>query len=160
MAVYLQRASRSIRTPNVIWLPYGQFNETVKVLRIGHLWETHDDLVRVAKMYAGRNVRRDEVLDRWHALFFEHLDSFYTFGLYACSELKDRNQVADAMRFMKTWQKRWAEYHKHRRLIRHPDWPNSFLVSMRERLVQLDRAYSPVFDLKPKRKKVEILWPT
>lgn len=160
MAVHLQGQGRSLRSLDMIWLPCPDYSENMKVLTDEHLEETRRDLVKLAKKYAGKDSRLDETGGRWHDLFYEAMDSFYTFGLFTCSESRARGGCVTKWE-LRAWQKRWEEYHKPKRMIIHPDWPSSFITSMRTRLVQLDRDhYGPKFDIRPPKKKVEIQWPT
>ena len=151
----------------MIWLPYASYPASVVSLRTEELEETHEGLVAIARSF---NNPRTQVLDmshpdvqslkNWMALYFEHLDSFYTFGLYVCVALRSRG-LSDK-KHQKTWAKYWQEKRKFRRYINHPEWPEGFHSSIRDRLLQLDWDwYASVFKAEDEPfGEVTIEWPS
>lgn len=151
----------------MIWLPYASYPATIVSLSTPDLAETHDGLVLLAKAYNPRTARDEKVpkeLAEWLGLFFEHQDSFYTFGLYAAVELLHRRQPARTIstRHRDVWARYWEKTRKFRRFINHPDWPEGFHTSMREALLQRDwEHYSLMFKASDEPfGEVAIEWPT
>lgn len=151
------------RERQVIWLPYASYPATVVALSDAHLAETYSGLLALARTYNGRQRANTLAADlvRWHDLFYEHQDSFFTFGLYACLEMRNR-KIGDAdKRHQHLWQGYWQNKRKFRRFIAHPDWPEDFHESMREALLQQDwDRYSEVFQAEDEPfGEVAIQWP-
>lgn len=148
----------------MIWLPYASYPASVISLTYDDLLDTHRGLVLLAKAYNPRQASDEVVpgewLGEWLGLFFEHQDSFFTFGLYACVQLRARGEAGMA-KYQKTWAKYWEGSRKFRRYINHPVWPEGFHQSMRDTLLQRDfEHYSAMFkaDDEPFG-EVEIAWP-